>query len=161
VLTAEIYRRVIELMFCTVDSIIIVLVSICFLCMRREQIIFLCCERWNAFIKISPSRSVFKHLFESVLFKADSFLIHIRSVKGNSTIFSAFYCLFADVDSRAVNAIYHCTMYIYYLPSKTLIHYYKAFTTNTIRIKTVNACSMMFIIFCSLHFKFAFFAIKV
>jgi hypothetical protein len=64
VLTAEICRRAIELMFCIVDYIVIVLDSICFLCMPREQIILLCCERWSAFFSISPSRSVFKHLFE-------------------------------------------------------------------------------------------------
>ena len=63
------------------------------------------CERWNAVLKISPSRSGFKHFFESVFFKLDSFMILIWSVKGKSTVFSAFYCLFVDVDFRAVDAI--------------------------------------------------------
>jgi hypothetical protein len=113
VLTAEIYRGAIELIFCTVDSMIIAFVSICFLRMRREQIIFLCCERWSAFFSISPSRSVFKHWFEQDLFKVYWFLIQVCSLIGKPTVFSAFYCKFIDVDSRAVNMICHCIMCIW------------------------------------------------
>jgi hypothetical protein len=39
--------------------------------------------------------------------------MQICSIKGKPAVFSAFYCIFADVDSRAVNAICHCIMYIY------------------------------------------------
>jgi hypothetical protein len=123
VLTAEIYRGAIELIFCTVDSMIIAFVSICFLRMRREQIIFLCCERWSAFFSISPSRSVFKHLFEEDFFKVYRFLMQICSVKGKTAVFSTFYRKFADVDSRAVH-IFIQEEYIYYKNWDIVLSFY-------------------------------------